>query len=307
VELEVRELLASTASRGTRSRSSAARPSRRSTTRPVPDAKSIWELAGRPGREHSASRCREIDKDFLLPIEDVFSISGRGTVVTGAWSAASCAFGDEIEIVGLRDTQKKTVTGVEMFKKLLDPGARPATTSAFCSGASSGPTSSAARCSASRAPSSPTRSFKGKVYILSKDEGGRHTPFFNNYRPQFFIRTTDVTGAASCRPASEMVMPGDDVELEIELISPIAMEKGLKFAIREGGPDGGRGDGRGDPGVRKHNESTWATTRSASASRATTTVFSTSRRPPRSSIRRGALARRSRGRSRCRRRSRAGP
>ncbi|HEX5856395.1 MAG TPA: EF-Tu/IF-2/RF-3 family GTPase, partial [Thermoanaerobaculia bacterium] len=183
---------------------------------------------------------RATDKDFLLPIEDVFSISGRGTVVTGRVERGIVKVGDEIEIVGLRETQKKTVTGVEMFKKLLDQGQAGDNIGVLLRGVER---TDVERGQVLCKPGSikPHTKFKGKVYILSKDEGGRHTPFFNNYRPQFFIRTTDVTGAATLPAGVEMVMPGDDVELEITLISPIAIEKGLKFAIREGGRTVGAG------------------------------------------------------------------
>ena len=183
---------------------------------------------------------RATDKDFLLPIEDVFSISGRGTVVTGRIERGIVKVGDEIEIVGLRDTQKKTVTGVEMFKKLLDQGQAGDNVGVLLRGVER---TDVERGQVLCKPGSikPHTKFKGKVYILSKDEGGRHTPFFNNYRPQFFIRTTDVTGSAALPAGVEMVMPGDDVELDITLISPIAMEKGLKFAIREGGRTVGAG------------------------------------------------------------------
>jgi elongation factor Tu len=183
---------------------------------------------------------RATDKDFLLPIEDVFSISGRGTVVTGRIERGIVKVGDEIEIVGLRDTQKKTVTGVEMFKKLLDQGQAGDNVGVLLRGVER---TDVERGQVLCKPGSikPHTKFKGKVYILSKDEGGRHTPFFNNYRPQFFIRTTDVTGAATLPAGVEMVMPGDDVELEITLIAPIAIEKGLKFAIREGGRTVGAG------------------------------------------------------------------
>ncbi len=170
----------------------------------------------------------------------MFSISGRGTVVTGRVERGIVKVGDEIEIVGLRDTQKKTVTGVEMFKKLLDQGQAGDNVGVLLRGVER---TDVERGQVLCKPGSikPHTKFKGKVYILSKDEGGRHTPFFNNYRPQFFIRTTDVTGSAALPAGVEMVMPGDDVELEITLIAPIAMEKGLKFAIREGGRTVGAG------------------------------------------------------------------
>jgi elongation factor Tu len=204
-----------------------------------PDAKCIWDLANALD-ESIPDPVRETDKDFLLPIEDVFSISGRGTVVTGRVERGIVKVGDEIEIVGLRETQKKTATGVEMFKKLLDQGQAGDNVGVLLRGVER---TDVERGQVLARPGSikPHTKFKGKVYILSKDEGGRHTPFFNNYRPQFFIRTTDVTGSAMLPAGVEMVMPGDDVELEITLISPIAIEKGLKFAIREGGRTVGAG------------------------------------------------------------------
>ncbi|MCG3192466.1 MAG: Elongation factor Tu [Thermoanaerobaculia bacterium] len=175
-----------------------------------------------------------------MPIEDVFSISGRGTVVTGRVERGRVKVGDEVEIIGLRDTQKKVVTGVEMFKKLLDSGEAGDNIGVLLRGIER---DDVERGQVLAKPGSikPHTKFKGKVYVLSKDEGGRHTPFFSNYRPQFFIRTTDVTGATKLPSGVEMVMPGDDVELEIELIAPIAIEKGLKFAIREGGRTVGAG------------------------------------------------------------------
>src|SRR5512140_2896616 len=183
---------------------------------------------------------REIDKAFLMPIEDVFSISGRGTVVTGRIERGVVKVGDEIEIIGLKDTVKKTVTGVEMFKTLLDQGQAGDNVGVLLRGVERTDVERG-QVLAKSGSIKPHTKFKGKVYILSKDEGGRHTPFFNNYRPQFFIRTTDVTGSAALPAGVEMVMPGDDVELEITLIAPIAMEKGLKFAIREGGRTVGAG------------------------------------------------------------------
>src|SRR5512140_2803878 len=183
---------------------------------------------------------REIDKPFLMPIEDVFSISGRGTVVTGRVERGKVKVGEEVEIVGFRPTETKVVTGVEMFRKLLDEGVAGDNIGVLLRGVEK---EDVERGQVLCKPGSikPHTKFKGEVYILSKDEGGRHTPFFNNYRPQFFIRTTDVTGSAALPAGVEMVMPGDDVELEITLIAPIAMEKGLKFAIREGGRTVGAG------------------------------------------------------------------
>jgi elongation factor Tu len=204
-----------------------------------PDAQCIWDLCNALDA-NIPDPLREIDKDFLLPIEDVFSISGRGTVVTGRVERGIVKVGDEVEIVGLRDTQKKVVTGVEMFKKLLDQGQAGDNIGVLLRGVERTDVERG-QVLAKIGSIKPHTKFKGKVYILSKDEGGRHTPFFNNYRPQFFIRTTDVTGSTKLPAGVEMVMPGDDVELEIELITPIAVEKGMKFAIREGGRTVGAG------------------------------------------------------------------
>src|SRR5438477_7938500 len=183
---------------------------------------------------------REVDKPFLMPIEDVFSISGRGTVVTGRVDRGKVKVGEEVEIVGFKPTEKKVVTGVEMFRKLLDEGTAGDNIGVLLRGVEK---DDVERGQVLAKPGSikPHTKFKGKVYILSKEEGGRHTPFFNGYRPQFYIRTTDVTGSTKLPSGVEMVMPGDDVELEIELIAPIAIEKGLKFAIREGGRTVGAG------------------------------------------------------------------
>jgi elongation factor Tu len=175
-----------------------------------------------------------------MPIEDVFSISGRGTVVTGRVERGVVKVGEEIEIVGFKDTVKKVVTGVEMFKKLLDQGQAGDNIGVLLRGVER---TDVERGQVLCKPGTikPHTKFMGKIYVLSKEEGGRHTPFFNNYRPQFFIRTTDVTGSAKLAEGVEMVMPGDNVELEITLIAPIAIEKGLKFAIREGGRTVGAG------------------------------------------------------------------
>ena len=183
---------------------------------------------------------RAIDKDFLMPIEDIFSISGRGTVVTGRIDRGIVKVGDEIEIVGIRPTQKTIVTGVEMFKKLLDQGQAGDNVGVLLRGTKK---DDVERGQVLAKPGSitPHTKFKGEVYILSKDEGGRHTPFFNGYRPQFYFRTTDVTGVAELPGGTEMVMPGDNVNLTVELIHPIAMEKGVRFAIREGGRTVGAG------------------------------------------------------------------
>jgi len=183
---------------------------------------------------------RDIDKDFLMPIEDIFSISGRGTVVTGRVERGVVKVGEEIEIVGIRPTTKTVVTGVEMFRKLLDQGQAGDNIGVLLRGTKK---DEVERGQVLAKPGSitPHTKFKGEVYILTKEEGGRHTPFFNGYRPQFYFRTTDVTGAAQLPEGTEMVMPGDNVNLEVELIAPIAMEKGVRFAIREGGRTVGAG------------------------------------------------------------------
>ncbi len=183
---------------------------------------------------------RAIDKPFLMPIEDVFSISGRGTVVTGRVEAGIVKVGEEIEIVGIRDTQKTTCTGVEMFRKLLDEGRAGENCGVLLRGTKR---EDVQRGQVLAKPGSikPHTKFDAEVYVLSKEEGGRHTPFLNGYRPQFYFRTTDVTGAIQLKEGVEMVMPGDNVEMAVELIHPIAMDNGLRFAIREGGRTVGAG------------------------------------------------------------------
>ena len=183
---------------------------------------------------------RVIDKPFLLPIEDIFSISGRGTVVTGRVERGVVKVGDEVEIVGIRDTAKSIVTGVEMFRKLLDQGQAGDNVGVLLRGTKK---DDVERGQVLAKPGSikPHTKFKGEVYVLTKEEGGRHTPFFNGYRPQLYFRTTDVTGVATLPAGTEMVMPGDNINLEITLIAPIAMEKGVRFAIREGGRTVGAG------------------------------------------------------------------
>jgi elongation factor Tu len=183
---------------------------------------------------------RDVDKPFLMPIEDVFSISGRGTVVTGRVDRGIVKVGEEIELVGFADTQKKVVTGVEMFRKLLDQGQAGDNIGVLLRGLEK---DDVQRGQVLAKPKSitPHTKFKGEVYVLTKDEGGRHTPFFNGYRPQFYLRTTDVTGVATLPEGVEMVMPGDNVAMEVELITPVALEKGLRFAIREGGRTVGSG------------------------------------------------------------------
>src|SRR4029079_17593689 len=183
---------------------------------------------------------REIEKPFLMPVEDVFSISGRGTVVTGRIERGIVKVNDEIEIIGIAPTQKTTCTGVEMFRKLLDEGQAGDNVGVLLRGTK--------RAEVQRGPEmckpglvKPHTHFTAEIYVLSKEEGGRHTPFFNNYRPQFYFRTTDVTGAIELPKDKEMVMPGDNVTITVKLIAPIAMEEGLRFAIREGGKTVGAG------------------------------------------------------------------
>jgi elongation factor Tu len=183
---------------------------------------------------------RDLDKPFLMPIEDVFSITGRGTVVTGKIEQGVVHTGDEIEIVGLKDTKKTTCTGVEMFRKLLDEGQAGDNIGALLRGVDK---TDVQRGQVLAKPGSitPHTNFEAQVYVLSKEEGGRHKPFFTNYRPQFYFRTTDVTGSVSLPDGTEMVMPGDNTAMTVELIAPIAMDEGLRFAIREGGRTVGAG------------------------------------------------------------------
>jgi elongation factor Tu len=183
---------------------------------------------------------RAVDQPFLMPIEDVFSIAGRGTVVTGRVERGIVKVGDEVEMVGIRDTSKTTVTGVEMFRKLLDEGRAGENIGVLLRGTKR---DDVERGQVLAAPGSitPHTKFEAEVYVLSKDEGGRHTPFFKGYRPQFYFRTTDVTGTVELPEGVEMVMPGDNVNMEVTLISPIAMDDGLRFAIREGGRTVGAG------------------------------------------------------------------
>ena len=183
---------------------------------------------------------RETDKPFLMPIEDIFSIQGRGTVVTGKIERGKVCVGDEVEIVGLRDTQKTTVTGVEMFRKEMDCGEAGDNCGVLLRGTKK---EDVQRGMVLCQPGSitPHTKFEAEVYVLTKEEGGRHTPFFNNYRPQFYVRTTDVTGSVILPEGVEMVMPGDNVKLNVELIAPIALEEGTRFAIREGGRTVGAG------------------------------------------------------------------
>ena len=204
-----------------------------------PDAQCILELLNACDT-YFPDPVRETDKPFLMPIEDVFSISGRGTVVTGRVERGIIKVGDEVEIVGIRPTVKTTCTGVEMFRKLLDQGEAGDNIGALLRGTKR---DEVERGQVLAAPKSitPHKKFKAEVYVLSKEEGGRHTPFFSGYRPQFYFRTTDITGVIALEEGVEMVMPGDNATFNVELIHPIAMEKGLRFAIREGGRTVGAG------------------------------------------------------------------
>ena len=183
---------------------------------------------------------RDIEKPFLMSVEDVFSIKGRGTVATGRVERGKVKVGDNVEIVGIKPTQKTVVTGIEMFRKLLDEAIAGDNIGALLRGIEKNQVERG-QVVAAPATINPHKKFKGQVYILSKEEGGRRTPFFKGYRPQFYFRTTDVTGSVTLKPGVEMVMPGDNVEMDVELITPIAMEKQLRFAIREGGHTVGAG------------------------------------------------------------------
>ena len=201
--------------------------------------KSIWELLAAMD-SYIPQPERDVDKPFLMPIEDVFTISGRGTVVTGRIERGKVKVGEEMEIVGIRPTMKKVVTGVEMFRKLLDSGEAGDNVGLLLRGTER---TDVERGQVVAKPGSitPHHKFRAEVYVLTKEEGGRHTPFFRGYRPQFFFRTTDITGAVNLDEGVEMVIPGDNTNLEVELLQPIAMEKGLRFAIREGGRTVGAG------------------------------------------------------------------
>ena len=205
----------------------------------APEYESVRELL-RVVDEYIPEPVREVDKPFFMAVEDVFSIKGRGTVVTGRVERGVIKVGEEVEIVGIRPTSKTTVTGVEMFRKLLDQGQAGDNIGALLRGIKR---DEVERGQVLAKPGSitPHTKFKAEVYVLTKEEGGRHTPFFNNYRPQFYFRTTDVTGVAQLPEGREMVMPGDNVKMNVELITPIAMEEGLRFAIREGGRTVGAG------------------------------------------------------------------
>jgi elongation factor Tu len=238
VELEVRELLSKYQFPG--------------DDLPVVRVSALGALNGEPQWEKTVDELMEavdkyvplppraIDKPFIMPIEDIFSIQGRGTVVTGRIERGIVKVGEEVEIVGFTETRKTVVTGVEMFKKLLDEGRAGDNVGLLLRGIDK---NDVERGQVVSKPGSikPFKKFKGEVYVLSKDEGGRHTPFFNGYRPQFYFRTTDVTGVAKLPEGMEMVMPGDNVTMEIDLITPVAMDKGLRFAIREGGRTVGAG------------------------------------------------------------------
>ena len=202
-------------------------------------AKCIWELMEAVD-SYIPEPERDVDQPFLMPVEDVFSISGRGTVATGRVERGIIKVGEEVEIVGIRDTQKKTVTGVEMFRKILDDGHAGDNVGLLLRGTERKDVERGQVC-AKPGSITPHTKFRGEVYILTKEEGGRHTPFFKGYRPQFYFRTTDVTGVVQLPEDREMVMPGDRLEVGVELIQPIAMDKGLRFAIREGGRTVGAG------------------------------------------------------------------
>ena len=243
VEMEMRELLTSYQFPGDDTpiiRGSALKVLESTPTDPdAPEYQCIWQLMDAVDNFIPQPE-RPIDLPFLMPIEDVFGIKGRGTVVTGRIERGIVKVGEEIEIVGLKESRKTTVTGVEMFKKLLDQGQAGDNVGCLLRGVER---EDVERGQVLAKPGSitPHRKFEGEVYVLSKEEGGRHTPFFNGYRPQFYMRTTDVTGDVTLPEGTEMVMPGDNVAVSIELITPIAVEEGLRFAIREGGRTVGAG------------------------------------------------------------------
>ncbi|RLB08327.1 MAG: elongation factor Tu [Deltaproteobacteria bacterium] len=243
VELEVRELLSGYDFPGDEVpvvRGSALRALESDSRDPdAPEYECIWELL-RAVDEFIPEPVRDVEKDFLMPIEDVFSISGRGTVVTGRVERGVVKVGDEVEIVGIRPTAKTVVTGVEMFRKVLDEGRAGDNIGVLLRGIKR---DEVERGQVLARPGSitPHRNFRGEVYVLTKEEGGRHTPFFSGYRPQFYFRTTDVTGVVTLPEGVEMVMPGDNVNLQVELITSIALERELRFAIREGGRTVGAG------------------------------------------------------------------
>ena len=243
IELEVRELLNKYEFPGDEIpviRGSAVKAMESPSTDPdAPEYKCIWELMEAID-SYIPTPDRPRDKPFLMPVEDVFGIKGRGTVATGRIERGTIKVGEEVEIVGIRDTRKTVVTGVEMFRKTLDSGEAGDNVGLLLRGMER---DDIERGMVIAAPGSikPHTKFEGTVYILSKEEGGRHTPFFKGYRPQFYIRTTDVTGNVTLPEGTEMVMPGDNVKLEVELIQPVALEEGVRFAIREGGHTVGAG------------------------------------------------------------------
>ena len=242
VEMELRELLTSYGFPGDDIpiiRGSAKLAMEHATDPKCEEVKCIYELMDAVDA-YIPNPARPVDKPFIMPVEDVFTITGRGTVVTGRIEAGIVKVGEEVEIIGLKDTVKKVVTGVEMFKKSLDQGQAGDNAGILLRGVER---KDVERGMVLAKPGSitPHTKFTAAVYVLGKDEGGRHTPFFNKYRPQFYFRTTDVTGSIELEAGREMVMPGDNVTLTVELIQPIAMEKGLKFAIREGGRTVGSG------------------------------------------------------------------
>jgi elongation factor Tu len=243
VELEVRDLLSTYEFPGDEIpiiRGSALEAMEKGTGAPDdPASRCIFELMEAVD-SYIPQPVRDVDKPFLMPVEDIFSISGRGTVATGRVERGRVKVGEEIEIVGIRPTQKRVVTGVEMFKKILDSGEAGDNIGVLLRGTER---KEIERGQVLAAPGSitPHVKFKGEVYVLTKEEGGRHTPFFSGYRPQFYFRTTDVTGSVKLPEGVEMVMPGDNVTIDVELITPIAMERGLRFAIREGGRTVGAG------------------------------------------------------------------
>jgi len=242
VEMELRELLTSYGFPGDDIpiiRGSAKLAMEHATDPKCEEVKCIYELMDAVDA-YIPDPARPVDRPFIMPVEDVFTITGRGTVVTGRIEAGIVKVGEEVEIIGLRDTVKKVVTGVEMFKKSLDQGQAGDNAGILLRGVER---KDVERGMVLAKPGSitPHTKFTAAVYVLGKDEGGRHTPFFNKYRPQFYFRTTDVTGSIELEAGREMVMPGDNVTLTVELIQPIAMEKGLKFAIREGGRTVGSG------------------------------------------------------------------
>jgi elongation factor Tu len=243
VELEVRELLSKYDFPGDEIpivTGSALKALESSSKDPnAPEYKCLWNLMEAVDN-YIPQPAREVDKPFLLPVEDVFTISGRGTVVTGRVERGKVKIGDEVEVVGIRATQKTVCTGVEMFRKILDEGEAGDNVGVLLRGTKREEVERG-QVLAKPASITPHTKFKAQVYILTKEEGGRHTPFFNGYRPQFYFRTTDVTGNATLPAGVEMVMPGDNVEMAVELITPIALEKELRFAIREGGRTVGAG------------------------------------------------------------------